>query len=137
MAAPEEDAIVSVGFVRDETALPSGRRTRCGGCGVVAAATAVPALPSGKNWPSPSRGACTSGATPGRGGRPGKVTFVVISSDSAFVVRVFWRVVTLICCRVYVMYGTECVGIKVVKLWTIDLTKLLNCYVKGCAPMHF
>ena len=65
------------------------------------------------------------------------VTFAAISSDSAIVVRVFRRVATLICCKVYVMYGTECVGIKVVKLWTIDLTKLLNCYVKGCAPMYF
>ena len=49
------------------------------------------------------------------------------------VVRVIWRVARLICYRyrVYVTYGTKCVGIKVVKLWTIDLTKLLDCYVKG------
>ncbi len=62
----------------------------------------------------------------GRGGKPGMVTFAAITSNSAIVVRVFWRVARWICCRVYVMYGTECVGIKVVKPWTIDLTKLLN-----------
>jgi hypothetical protein len=136
-AALEEDAFVTVGFVMDETALPAGRRMRSGGRGVVATATAVPALPSGKNWPSPACGACTSGATPGRGGRPGMVTFAAISSDSAMVVRVFWSVSSWICCRVYVMYGTECIGIKVVKPWTFDLKKLLICYVKGCMPLHF
>jgi hypothetical protein len=65
------------------------------------------------------------------------VTFAAISSDSTIVVRVFWRVARRICCRVYVMYGTECVGIKVLKPWTIDLTKLLDCYVKGCMPLNF
>ena len=35
-----------------------------------------------------------------------------------------------ICCRVYVTYGTECVENKVDKLWTINLTKLLDCFVK-------
>ena len=53
------------------------------------------------------------------------------------VVRVIWRVTRLTCCRVYVKSGTECVGIKVEKLWTIDMTKLLDGYVKGCARMHF
>ena len=54
------------------------------------------------------------------------VSFVAISSVSAMVVRVIWRVARRIFCRVYVTYGTECVGIKVVKLWTISLTKLLD-----------
>ena len=53
------------------------------------------------------------------------------------VVRVFWRGVRWICCRVYITYGTECVGFKEDKLWTIDMTKLLDCYVKSCAQMHF
>ncbi len=108
---------------------------RCRGCGVATAATAVSALPSGQIWSSPTRGACTSGATPGRGGRLGMVSFVAISFVSAMVVRVIWRVARRIFCRVYVTYGTECVGIKVVKLWTISLTKL-DRYVKGCARMH-
>jgi hypothetical protein len=54
------------------------------------------------------------------------VSFGAISVASAMVVRVFWRGARRICCRVYVKYGTECVGIKVEKPWTIDLTKLLN-----------
>ncbi len=54
------------------------------------------------------------------------VSFVAISSVSAMVVRVIWRVARRIFCRVYVTYGTECVGIKVVKLWTISLKKLLD-----------
>ena len=65
------------------------------------------------------------------------VSFGAISVASAMVVRVFWRVARRICCRVYVKYGTECVGIKVVKPWTIESTKLLDCTVKGCAQMHF
>jgi hypothetical protein len=65
------------------------------------------------------------------------VSFGAIFIASAMVVRVFWRVERRICCRVYVMYGTECVGIKVDKLRTIDMTQLLDCYVKGCARMHF
>ena len=65
------------------------------------------------------------------------VSFGAISVVSAMVVRVFWRVERRICCRVYVKSGTECVGIKVEKLWTIDMTKLLDGYVKGCARMHF
>ena len=56
------------------------------GCGVSACATAVPALPSGQIWPSPARGACTSGATPGRVGRAGMVSFGAISVMSAMVV---------------------------------------------------
>ncbi len=63
--------------------------------------------------------------------------FVAISVASAMVVILIRRVARLICCRVYVKYGTECVGIKVVKQWTIESTKLLDCYVKGCAQMHF
>ena len=77
------------------------------GCGVSACATAVPALPSGQIWPSPERGACTSGATPGRGGRAGMVSFGAISVVSAMVVRVIWRVARLTCCRVYVKSGTN------------------------------
>jgi hypothetical protein len=60
------------------------------------------------------------------------VSFVAISSVSAMVVRVIWRVARRIFCRVYVTYGTECVGIKVVKLWTISLTKLFDRYVNRC-----
>ena len=56
----------------------------------------------------------------------GMVLFAVISLISAMVVIVIWRVARRICCRIYVKYGTECAGIKVVKLWTNDLTKLLN-----------
>ena len=78
-----------------------------------------------------------SGATHRRGGMLGMVLFAVISLISAMVVIVIWRVARRICCRVYVKYGAECVGIKVVKLWTIDLTKLLNCYLKGCVPIDF
>ena len=65
------------------------------------------------------------------------VSFGAISIVSAMVVIVIVRVARLICCRVYVKYGTECVGIKADKLWTIDLPKLLDCHVKGCAQMHF
>jgi hypothetical protein len=99
---------------------------RCQGCRVATTATAVSALPSGQIRPSPAHGACTSGATPGRGARLGMVSFVAISSVSAMIVRVIWRVARWIFCRVYVTYGTECVGIKVVKLLTISLTKLLD-----------
>ena len=63
------------------------------------------------------------------------VSFGAISIASAMVVRVFWRVERWICCRVYIMYGTECVGIKVDKLRTINMTQLLDCYVRaarGC-----
>ncbi len=63
--------------------------------------------------------------------------FVAISVASAMVVILIRRVARLICCRVYVQYGTECVGISVVKLWTIESTKQLDCYVKDCAWMHF
>ena len=58
------------------------------------------------------------------------VSFGAISV-SAMVVRVIRRVAKRICCRVYLMYGTECVRTKVDKLWTINLTKQLDCYVKG------
>jgi hypothetical protein len=54
------------------------------------------------------------------------VSFVAIFSISVVVVRVIWKVARQIFCRVYVTYGTKCVGIKVVKLWTISLTKLLD-----------
>ena len=128
LVAPEDKAVAVVGFIRDKIALPPSRRMRWGGCGVSACATAVPALPSSQIWPSLARGACTSGATHGWGGMLGMVLFVVISSISAMVVRVIWRVARRISCRVYVKYGTECVEIKVVELWTNDLTKtkLLN-----------
>jgi len=56
----------------------------------------------------------------------GMVLFAVIILISAMVVRVIWRVTRRICCKIYAKYGTECVGIKVVKLWKNDLTKLLN-----------
>jgi len=65
------------------------------------------------------------------------ISFGVISVASAMVAIVIWRVAILICCRVYLKYGTGCVGIKVVKPWTIESTKLLDCYVKGWARMHF
>ena len=65
------------------------------------------------------------------------VSFGAISIVSAMVVIVIVRVARLICCRVYVKYGTECVGIKADKLWIIDLPKLLDCHVKGWARMHF
>jgi len=65
------------------------------------------------------------------------VLFGAISIAFAMVVIVIWSLAGLICCRVYVKYGTECVGIKVDKLWTINMTKLLDCHVKGCARMHF
>jgi hypothetical protein len=80
---------------------------------------------------------CTSGEAPGSGGRAVMMSFGAISVTSAMVVIVIWRVAILICCRVYIKYGTECVGIKVVKPWTIESTKLLDGYVKGCAGMHF
>ncbi len=59
------------------------------------------------------------------------VSFGAISVMSAMVVRVIWRVARQISCRVYVMNGTQCVEIKVDKLGTIDLTKLLDFSVKG------
>jgi len=71
-------------------------------------------------------GSWWSRATPGRGGMLGMVLFVVISLIFAMVMRVIWRVARQICCRIFVKYGTECVGITIVKLWTNDLTKLLN-----------
>ena len=40
------------------------------------------------------------------------VSFGAISIASAMVVIVIWRVARLIYCRVYVKYGTECVGIN-------------------------
>ena len=46
------------------------------------------------------------------------MSFGVISAASAIVAIVIWRVAILICCRVYVKYGTG-VGIKVVKPRTI------------------
>jgi len=39
-------------------------------------------------------------------------SFGAISIASAMVVIVIWRVARLICCRVYVKYGTECVRIN-------------------------
>ena len=38
--------------------------------------------------------------------------------------RAIWRAARQICCRVYVAYGTECVGIKTKKAWTFDARKL-------------
>jgi len=81
-----------------------------------------------------------SGEAPGSCGRARMMSFGVISGASTMVLIVIWRVVRvvrLICCRVYVKYGTEYVGIKVVKPWTIECTKLLDCYVKGWVWMHF
>ena len=78
-----------------------------GGCGIVATATAVPVIPSGQNWPSPTGGACTSVTTPGRGGRAGMVLLVMIFVVSAMVVRVIWWVSGWERCRVYVTYGTN------------------------------
>jgi len=77
---------MAVGFVIEEIALAASRRMCCGGCRVVAAATAVPALLRGQIWPSPACGACA-----------GMVTFVAISSGSTMVVRVFWRVARRFC----------------------------------------
>jgi len=65
------------------------------------------------------------------------MSFGAISVASTMVVIVIWRVARLICSRVYVKYGTENVGINVVKPWTIESTKLLDCYVKGWVRMHF
>jgi hypothetical protein len=62
--APEQEAVVTVGSVRDKIALSAGRRMRWGACGVVATATAVPVIPSGQSWPSSACGTCTSGTTP-------------------------------------------------------------------------
>jgi hypothetical protein len=55
----------------------------------------------------------TSGAALGRGGMAGMVSFGAISIASAMVMRVLWRVAS---CRVYVKYGTECVGINLEEL---------------------
>ena len=54
------------------------------------------------------------------------VLLVMIFVVSSMIVRVIWWVCGWERCRVYVKYGTEFVGIKVVKLWTNNLTKLLN-----------
>jgi hypothetical protein len=58
------------------------------------------------------------------------VSFGAISV-SDMVVRMIRRVARWICCRVYLTYGTKFVRTKVDKLWTINLTKQLDCYVKG------
>jgi hypothetical protein len=55
------------------------------GCGVAATATAIPALASGQFWPTPSPGACTTGAMGRRGGRAGMPSFGAISIASAMV----------------------------------------------------
>ena len=81
------------------------------GCGVAATATAIPALASGQVCPSPAGGMCTSEEASGSGGRAGMMLFVAISVAFAMVVILIRRVAILICCRVYVQYGTECVGI--------------------------
>jgi hypothetical protein len=60
------------------------------GCGVAATATAIPALASGQFWPTPSPGACTTGATRGRGGRAGMPSFGAISIASAMVSECFF-----------------------------------------------
>jgi len=72
-APPEEEVVVAVGLVRDQIALPAGMRMPWVGFQVVAAAPAVPGLPSGQIRPSPARGACTSGTIAWRGGRAGMV----------------------------------------------------------------
>ena len=65
------------------------------------------------------------------------VLFAVISLISTMVVRVILQVARRICCIIYVKYGTECVGIKVVTLWTNNLTKMLNWYSKGFTLIDF
>jgi len=57
------------------------------------------------------------------------------SITSAMVVIV-WRVARLICCRVYVKYGTECVGIKEDKLWTIDQRYISTNTSTQYLPLH-
>ena len=78
LALPEEEAVVTEGLVKDKIVLLAGIRVCWVGCGVVAAATAVPGLPSGQIWPSPARRACTSGITTRRGGKAGMMLFVMI-----------------------------------------------------------
>jgi hypothetical protein len=62
------------------------------GCGVTTSATAIPALADGQFWPSPSPGACRTGATRGRGGRAGMPSFGTISIASAMVAECFFFV---------------------------------------------
>ncbi len=75
-------------------------------CRVSAAAMVIPALVSGQFWPSPARGPCSSGVTPGRGGKAGTMLFGAISIVSAMVVSVVVRVIGQFSCRVYVKSGT-------------------------------
>ena len=62
---------------------------RCRGCGVATAGTAIPALASGQFWPSPSPGACTTGAMRRVGGRACMPLFAAISIALAMVPKCF------------------------------------------------
>ena len=55
---------------------------------------------------------CKIGEAPRSGGRVGMVSFGAISIAFTMVVIVIWRLARLICCRVYVKFGTECEELK-------------------------
>jgi hypothetical protein len=77
------------------------------GCGVTTTATAIPALADGQFWPSPLPGACTTGATCGRGGRAGIPLFNTISIVSVMVLECFVCDERSDLSRVYVKSGTN------------------------------
>jgi hypothetical protein len=56
----------------------------------VVAVLADPSVADGQFWPTPSPGACTTGATRGRGGRAGMPSFGAISIASAMVLECFF-----------------------------------------------
>ena len=75
------------------------------GCGVAAAAMAIPVLTSSQFWPSPACRICTSGEARGSDGRAEMESFGAIFVASAMVMRVIWRVRGRLRCRVHVKSG--------------------------------
>jgi hypothetical protein len=109
------------------------------GCGVAATATAIPALASGQFWPTPSPGACTTGATRGRGGRAGMLSFGAISIASAMVSECFcsglWKSLRregIILRKVWY----EGVGIKIENLLTNERRKVRQRHLILFAPTN-
>jgi hypothetical protein len=77
------------------------------GCGVTTVVLDSPALADGQFGPSPSPGACTTGATRGRGGRARMPLFDAISIPSVMVLDCFVCDERSGLSRVYVKSGTN------------------------------
>jgi hypothetical protein len=69
--------------------------------------TAIPDLADGQFWPSHLPGACTTGATCGKGERAGMPSFDMISIASVMVLDCFVCDERLGMCRVYVKSCTN------------------------------